>query len=227
MPISGAKQRECLAFLSDQILSEKAFQFSPTLLRRLGTEKWMHWGSGNSFGVGVDISVLETVLAIQKIVLGESLSPTTLKRLQNQQLQADAGADPLRMEEVFRTLTDGIWSELCNPAGPKDDRASLSTLRRNLQREYLRRLTTMVLGESPNAFGDRFAYIAIRRGGEDEVPADARSLARLHLGEIGDRIDKALDRKDVKIDDTTRAHLKECRQRITKVLEAGLEVREP
>jgi hypothetical protein len=227
VPIAGAKQRECLAFLADQILSDKAYQFSPAMLRRLGTEKWMHWGSNSSYGVGVDISVLETILAIQKIVLSECLSPTTLKRLQNQQLQADPGSDPLRMEEVFRTMTDASWSEACNLTSPTDEKSSLSALRRNLQREYLRRLTTMVLGESSNPFGDRFSYIAIRMGGEDAVPADARSLARLHLGEIGERIDKALDRKDVKLDDTTRAHLKESRQRIAKALDAGLEVREP
>ena len=226
VPVAGAKQRECLGFLTDQILSDKAYQFSPTLLRRLGTEKWMHWGSMSYYGSGVDISVLETVLAIQKIVLSEALGATTLKRLQNQQLQAEPGSDPLRMEEVFRTMTDATWSELCNLAAPGDDKASLSGLRRNLQREYLRRLTTMVLGESANPFGDRFSYLVIRSGGEESIPADARALARLHLGEIGERIDKALDRKDVKLDDTTRAHLKESRQRITKVLDANLEVRQ-
>jgi hypothetical protein len=227
VPIAGAKQRECLAFLADQILSDKAYQFSPSLLRRLGSEKWFHWGSSSQYGGGVDISVLETVLGIQKIVLSECLSSTTLRRLQNQQLQADPGADPLRIEEIFRTLTDATWSEQCNITTPGDEKASLSALRRNLQREYLRRLSTMVLGESSNPFGDRFSYIVVRMGGEDEVPADARSLARLHLGMIGERIDKALDRKDVKLDDTTKAHLKESRQRITKVLEAGLDVREP
>ena len=36
VPISGAKQRECLKFLADNILSDQAFQFSPTLLRRPG-----------------------------------------------------------------------------------------------------------------------------------------------------------------------------------------------
>jgi hypothetical protein len=186
----------------------------------------MHWGS-SGYGGGVDISVLETILGIQKIVLSECLSPTTLKRLQNQQLQADPGSDPLRMEEVFRTLTDASWSDVCNLAPPGDDKVSLSALRRNLQREYLRRLGTMVLGEASNPFGDRFSYIAIRMGGDETAPADARSLARLHLGEIGERIDKALDRKDLKLDDTTKAHLKESRQRITKVLDAGLDVREP
>ncbi len=228
IPISGAKQRECLKFLSDQILSDKSFQFSPGLLRRLGTEKWMHWGSDQSMGRGVDISVLETVLAIQKIVLAECLGPATLARIQNQQLQTDPGGDPIRMEEIFRSLTDGIWSDLGSPASdPKANQVALSTVRRNLQREYLRRLNSMVLGESSNRFGDQFSYLVIRHGGDNSVPADARSLARFHLGEIGERIDKALDRKDVKLDDTARAHLKECRQRITKVLDAGLDVREP
>ena len=91
-----------MKFLADAILSDKAFQFSPALLRRLGTERWMHWGTDGFYGSGVDISVLERILAIQKIVLGHCLSSSTLARLENQQLQADPGADPLRMEEVFR-----------------------------------------------------------------------------------------------------------------------------
>jgi hypothetical protein len=223
-PIAGAKQRECLKFLADQILSEKSFQFSPTLLRRLGTEKWYHWGSDGFNDGGVDISVLESVLATQKIVLGECLSATTLNRLQNQALQAEPGANPLRVEEVFRALTDGIWTDL---AADSKTGAAGSVIRRNLQREYVRRLTTMVLGSRSSNYGDMFSYIVFRGGGES-VPADARALARLHLGEIGEKIDKALAAKDlIKVDDTTRAHLKECRQRITKTLEANFEGQQP
>ena len=150
---AGAKQRECLKFLTEAILSDKSFQFSPALLRRLGTERWSHWGTdGGVFGPGVDISVLERILGIQKIVLGQCLSSSTLARLENQQLQADPGADPLRMDEVFRSLTDGIWSDLDHLPSATDDKAAkfvLSTIRRNLQREYLRRLSGMVIGNSP------------------------------------------------------------------------------
>ena len=39
-PGRGAKQREALKFLVEQILSDKAFQFSPALLRKLVTESW-------------------------------------------------------------------------------------------------------------------------------------------------------------------------------------------
>jgi hypothetical protein len=230
VPVPGAKQRECLKFLADNILSDKAFQFSPALLRRLGAERWMHWGNENVFGgPSVDISVLERILGIQKIVLGQCLSGSTLARIQNQQLQADLGSDPLRMEEVFRSLTDGIWSDLDKlgeAKDPKGAKSALSTIRRNIQREYLRRLTNLVLGDRSSAYGDMYAYIIII-GGNGSVPADARALARLHMKEIAGRIGVVLDTRGASLDDTTRAHLEECKQRILKVLEANLDVKDP
>jgi hypothetical protein len=219
-----------LKFLTEAILSDKSFQFSPALLRRLGTERWTHWGTDGFFGPGVDISVLERILGIQKIVLGQCLSSSTLARLGNQQLQADPGADPLRMDEVFRSLTDGIWSDLDHLPGSTDDKAAkfvLSTIRRSLQREYLRRLSGMVIGNGPGVNSDTYSYLVLLRGGNSSVPADARALARLHLKEIASRIGKVLETKNLTIDDTSRAHLEECRHRIAKVLEANLDVREP
>ncbi len=214
VPVPGAKQRECLKFITDHILSDKSFQFSPALLRRLGTERWSHWGNDDWFGASgaVDISVLERVLGIQKIVLGHCLSASTLARLENQQLQVESGADPLRMEEVFRSLTDGIWSDLDHlPAGAdaKSPKFALSTIRRNLQREYLRRLGTMVLGNSPSSYADMFGYVVFTSGGRGTVPADARALARLHLKEIASRISKVVEASGLSIDDTSRAHLEE------------------
>jgi Met-zincin/Domain of unknown function (DUF5117)/Domain of unknown function (DUF5118) len=227
MPIVGAKQRECLKFLTDAILSDKAFQFSPALLRRLGTERWMHWGSNSFAGPGVDISVLERILGIQKIVLGHALGAQTLARIENQQLQANPNTDPLRIDEVFRSLTDGIWSDLDKLPAGKDDKFALSTIRRNLQREYLRRLGGMVLGNNGSTYGDSISYVVFIRGGSSAMPADARALARLHLKEIASRINKVLETTTLKIDDTSRAHLEESRHRISKVLEANLDVREP
>jgi hypothetical protein len=230
VPVPGAKQRECLKFLVDSILSDHAFQFSPALLRRLGTERWMHWGSSAFGGANVDISVLERILAIQKIVLSHCLGAQTLARLQNQQLQSDPNSDPLRMDELFRSLSDGVWSDLDrlgNTREEKPARPSLSPIRRNLQREYLRRLSGMVLGSASANADDRFVYVVFTRGGETTVPADARALARLHLREITGRIGKVLDTPNLVIDDTSRAHLEECRHRIAKVLEAHLDAREP
>ncbi len=230
VPVPGAKQRECLKLLAENILSDKSFQFSPTLLRRLGAERWMHWGNESMFGPDIDISVLEKILGIQKIVLGHCLSSGTLARLQNQQLQADPDSDPLRMDEVFRALTDGIWSDLDKLADPKDAKGAkiaLTPMRRNLQREYLRRLSNMVLGDRTSSAGDSFTYVIFIGGGNRAVPADARALARLHLKEIAGRIGMVLETKSASLDDTSRAHLEESKHRIAKVLEANLDIKEP
>ena len=64
-------------------------------------------------------------------------------------------------------------------------------------------------------------------GLQSSAPPDAKNLARLHLDEIGLKIDKLLGQKDLKIDDTTLAHLKEIRFRIDRVLKANLNANEP
>ena len=123
-------------------------------------------------------------------------------------MKADKGEQPLTMAEVFRGLTDGIWNDAA-PNG-KDGKKALqsSVIRRNLQREYLKGLTTLVVGSG-------------------SAPADARSLARAHLKEISGRIDKVLGDKAMTVDETTRAHLDECKERIAKALNASMTANEP
>jgi len=228
MPVPGDKQRDCLKFLADSILSDRSFQFSPALLRKLGAERWMHWGEDILASDSADVSIFERVLSIQQIVLAHCLAPATLARLENQQLQAEPGSNPLRMDEVFRTLTDAIWSELPHPPADKENKSSpfsLTTFRRNLQREYVRRLSRMVLSSDGNLAGDGFRFLMVVRGG-GSLPADARALARMHLKEIGGRIATLLDKPWIKVDDLTRAHLEETRHRISKVLEANVDSRE-
>src|SRR5262249_58503123 len=103
---------------------DKSFRFSPALLRRLGNERWLHWGSNSMAGPGVDISVLERILGIQKIALGHCLSASTLAPLPNQQLQSNPGSDPLRMEEGFPALTDGVLSDLHHLCTSQGDRTA-------------------------------------------------------------------------------------------------------
>ena len=230
VPIPASKQREALKVLNEQVLADKAFRFSPALLRKLAGERWYHWGNGphSSTGGGVDYPIHERVLAIQKIVLNQCLAADTLGRLQNQELMADETSEPLKMSEVFRTLTDGIWSELAEPSTESKDKASpvlLSTMRRNLQREHLRRLGTMVVVDRSNRSADSLGFMFFF--GSSTIPADARSLARLHLKEIDGRIGKVLARKDVQVDDTTRAHLEECHNQVAKILDATMTLNSP
>ncbi len=235
VPVAGRQAARGLKFLAENILTDKPFQFSPSLLRQLAADRWMHWGndSFSSFGPAIDISVLERILGIQKIVLSHCLNAQTLARLQNQQLQANPGADPLRMEEVFRALDrrDLVGPrQASRPKDAKDPKAAkvaFSTVRRNLQREYLRRLSSMVIGNQSNPYSDMYSYIIIIGGGNSSVPADARALARLHLKETAGRIGMVLETRSAGLDDTTRAHLEESKHRIAKVLEANLDIKEP
>ncbi|MSU64219.1 MAG: DUF5117 domain-containing protein [Pedosphaera sp.] len=214
IPVTGERQREALKYVVDEILSDKSFKFSPALLRRLTTENWYHWGA-ESMGYygGMDFRVYDRILAIQRIVLNQCFNAGILGRIQNQELQSDANSKPLRLSEVFSTLTDGIWSELNNG----DD--TISTIRRNLQREHLRRLCTMVVGNRRSAFEEMYGYVVFL--GSVTVPADAKSLARMHLSDLGERIGKALTSRGARLDDTTKAHLAECKQRIAKTLDSS------
>jgi hypothetical protein len=226
IPIPGARQREALKLLVDQVLSDSTFRFSPGLLRKLMTESWQD-GGGSWLSIDADYPVYRLVLNIQEIVLDHCLDPDVLQRIQNQEMQSDAGTNPLKISEVFRSLSDGIFTELT--AQPAKDAAApyaISTMRRNLQREYIKRLSAMVLGPRSGSPTGGYAFV-ILYGARSAPPADAKNLARLHLEEIGVQIDKLLQQPGVKVDDTTLAHLKELRFRIDRVLKANLSANEP
>lgn len=212
VPVRAAKQREALKFIQENILSDKPFQFSPQLLRRLAADRWLHWGNDHIFFSGVEYPVHERVLAIQRVSLNHVFDPAVLRRIQNNALKADADEQPLTVAEVFRSVTDGIWSDLPIKADAKP-----SIIRRNLQREHVKSLSTLLLG----AEGPRMRRFA----GVGAAPPDARSLARMHLRELAKRIDASI--KQANLDDTTRAHLEECQERIAKVLGASMQVSEP
>jgi len=224
VPVAGDKQREALNLLVSEIFADKAFPFSAQTLRRLGVERWTHWGNNSTSSV--EMPVFDRVLSIQRIALGQCLGGGTLNRVQNQEVQADPATNPLKVAEIFRTLSDGLWSELQGPAADAPVKnLVISTSRRNLQREYLRRLSSMVLGERAPGAGDMLLFIAFDGGAT--VPPDARSLARMHLKQLQQRIDAKLKDTAIQIDDTTRAHLEESRDKIAKVLEASLQANTP
>jgi hypothetical protein len=136
-------------------------------------------------------------------------------------LKVEKDEQPLTLAEVFRSVSDGVWSDL--PAG--DAKVTSSVTRRNLQREHLRMLTDLTLGKkTAQPTGMMMMFIGAARS----APPDARSLARLHLREIQKRIGTVLTDEKVKgLDDTTRAHLEESQDRIAKVLNASMQVNEP
>ena len=205
VPVKAVKQREALAFLQKHILTDQPFHFPPEVLRKLAADRWLHWGTERQLMHGVDYPIHEQIGRIQRVVLDELLDGSTLARVQNTALKAETGETALAVAEIFRALTDSICSDL--PNGDKPAVAKSSIIRRNLQREYLRDLSQLVL--------------------KGNGPPDARSLARMHLRDIGKRIDQALGDKKASMDDTTRAYLEEGKEQIAKVLGASLQAYSP
>jgi hypothetical protein len=228
VPVQADKQREALKFLQEHVLSEKHYRFSPLLLRHLGADRWSHWGNEMNAMGSVDYPLHQRILNIQRIVLRKVFDPSVLLRIQNNAEKADKEENPLTIAEVFRSVTDGIWND--GVVADKDNtdgkhRVSSSVIRRNLQREHLKNLFTLDLGQrQQNDFSLDFVMFF---GNSGSVPPDARSLARMHLRDIRKKVEETLGNKKVAVDDTTRAHLEECRERIAKVLNASMQVQEP
>jgi hypothetical protein len=219
LPVKPEKQREALKFLQEHILVDKPFHFKPELLRRLAADRWMHWGSDGSFAQ-VDYPVHQRILAIQRVALRHCFDPGVLSRIQTNSLKLDKGEKPLTLAEVFRGLTDSIWTDAAIKT-EKETKKSFdsSVISRNLQREHLQELANMVLGR-----GGSSGFTIMLGGGGGSAPADARSLARMHLKNIDRYIKKVLDDKGTTLEDTARAHLEECQERIAKVLSASLQL---
>jgi hypothetical protein len=218
-PVTPAKQREALKFLQENVLTDKPFHFSPQLLRRLAADRWLHWGNEATLFSGVDYPVYQRILAIQRVPLRNLLSPETLTRLQDNALKYEKEDNPVTVAEVFRVLTDSIWVDLVPPA---KNNASTLIIRRNLQREHLKDLTNLVLGKSRS----EGSFLSLF-GSSAPTPPDAKSLARMHLRDVQKKIDAALKEKNPSLDDTSRAHLEECQERIAKVLSASMQLNEP
>ncbi|QJW99106.1 zinc-dependent metalloprotease [Frigoriglobus tundricola] len=217
VPVDPAKQREALKFLQEHVFSDKPFEYPPELLRKLAVDRWTHWGADFA---ATDFPLYDRVLGIQRLALNQLLNPRALQRVQVNALKAEKGAKPVTVAEVFRSTTDAVWADL--PAGKKDKEHPSSIVRRNLQREHLKKLSGLVLGEKSVASGIWFSSEMFETRSA-AVPPDARSLARYHLREIGKRIDAALAARPADADETTVAHLEECKERIAKVLSASMQ----
>jgi hypothetical protein len=209
VPTAPAKQREALAFLKESILTDKPFDFPPELLRKLGADRWVHWGNTRTMQA-TEFPVVDRALGIHQTVLDELLSGGTLSTVQNSARLQKADDKPLQIAEIFRAISDASFADLPGPEG-RVATAKSSVIRRNLQREYVARLSGIVLGK-PTGSG-----LFLLFGGGGSVPPDAKSLARMHLKEAAKRIDEGLKAEK---DDTAKAHLDEMKEQIEKVLKA-------
>jgi hypothetical protein len=195
--VPRARQREALAFLNEYAFGERAFAVPPALLQQLGANRWSHWGESNTYNGRIDYPFHEQVLGVQRSLLEQLTNPLVFARIRDAEMKYGAGA-VLPIPELMQELTQATWSEVW--AGSRN----VAAMRRDLQRAYLDRMTDVVVPA------------------QGSMPADARAVARMQLTDLDRRLARALAAGGV--DAYTRAHLTESRDRISKVLEAGLEV---
>ena len=106
--------------------------------------------------------------------------------------------------ELLERLTKAVYSEVDTVKEGEftNRKPAISSLRRNLQRAYLRRMSQLALGQTA-------------------APEDCQTVAFAELGRLKTRIDSLLA-GEAKLDSYTRAHLEETSARITKVVDARM-----
>ena len=189
-PVEPAVQRQALAFLNEQIFATDSFRFKPEFLASL-TPDYVEWQ--RSF-----ISIPQTVLALQTQTLDSLLSPGTARRLLEQPLYLAEveRRNALSLNEVYSTVQGSVWSELKTG---KD----IDPMRRNLQREHLKRLQAILTRPSP------------------ALPADAVSLARMQAQDLQAQLRTASSRPGMSVEN--RAHLQDALALISEALRATLQ----
>ncbi len=213
--VDAKKQREALDFVVKNGFDEAAYGLTPELLRYMTVDKWWNEPRGQSSAMlNPAWPVHDRVLGIQASLLTSLMRPEILERIYDNEFRVPANEDAFTIPELLTSLRSSIWGDLpavlqANDAAFSARKPAVSSLRRNLQKEYVDRLIDLASPESGVSVGER----------------PIQDLAAMQLGEIRDSIDAV--KENAKLDPYTKAHLLKTSQRITKALDANfiLEVR--
>ncbi len=192
-PVAAAEQRRALKWLNDYLFAADAFNFKPEVVNRLASERL---GTLSWFILleRLDYPVHNTILAMQDLALARLYHPLLHDRVVD--MDTKIAGEHVNLAEIFGTLRDNIWTEV----GPGGSASSINSFRRALQRQQLTYLVGLAKGDTPLA------------------PAEAVTLARYDLMQLGGRIDGAMSRVT---DAASKAHLAESKAIIEGALEAA------
>ena len=198
-PQPAADQRAALDLLASGFLSADSFRISPALQRKLAVD-FLERGDAALRSDGTlatalvtDFSLASLVIELQRNVLGNLLSDSVSVRLLDSEDKLPK--DALRLSELYRRLNDAVWSEL----GQSGD---VPSLRRELQREYVTRISNQLL--RPGALSR----------------ADARSLVRAQAQTLLSRLNAAVKRPGLSAE--AQAHLQDSADTLQQALTAKL-----
>jgi hypothetical protein len=189
-PVDPAKQREALKFLANGVFNAESFRFKPEFIANLSPD-YNEWERGGP------LNITGAVLQLQTVAMDRLLNPGTASRLLDlpSYLPANARRGIISLDEVYGTLQGAIWSEL--KSGQDIDR-----LRRNLQREHLKRMQNLLTR------------------GSATLPPDALSLMRMHAVELQSQLKRAAGNGKLSVE--SRAHLQDSLAQLTEALRATM-----
>ena len=147
-PVDPATQREALKLVTDGLFRSDSFRFKPEFLARVTADPF-EAGAGER----ANFTLATRVLNVQTVVLDRLMSDQVASRLLDSSLKIAEAKKALSVADLYETLQGAIWSDL---KGTGD----IPLMRRNLQREHIKRL----------------AATLVRASGAG--PADARALQR-------------------------------------------------
>lgn len=199
-PVPAAKQRSALKLITDGLFRAESFKFKPEFVARLVPDQFDRWfGGGGPAGLAMvvnpDASISGAVLALQRTSLDQLMADGVAARILDAPSKMTDAKQAFALSELYDTLQSAIWSELKSGG-------DINPLRRNLQREHLRRVVNALI--KPNA----------------TTPADARSLQRANAQQLQQKIRTAMGLPGNK---ETKAHLAESLDMLSEALKAPLQ----
>jgi hypothetical protein len=202
VPVPAAQQRAALDLLVAELFSSSAFKFDPRVMSRLGIDHYERFGPNRQ--AGVDFSLPTAVLGLQRGALDALMADSLAGRLADAESKVADPRQLLSYAEVQERLSKAVWSELNAAASPKGAKgatgepADIDSLRRNLQREHVRRLATGLVRPAPATAADvravhRQAALALQARLAAAVAAKrGSSLVRAHLEDSLATLNEAL-----------------------------------
>jgi uncharacterized protein DUF4953/uncharacterized protein DUF5117 len=189
-PIAPDRQREALKLVTEGLFRTDSFKFKPEFLTRLAADPFEAGvGERASFTLGA------RVLTLQTTVLDRLMSEGVAARMLDTSLKLSEGQKGLSLSEMYDGLQAAIWGDV---KGTGD----ISLMRRNLQREHLKRVV-YILTRGTNA------------------PADARALQRENAKALMAQLKAAQNRPGLSKE--AKAHLADCLNTLEEALKAPMQ----
>jgi len=145
-PTPSEEQRRAMSILSKHAFSSEAFPINASLLSKVQLERRMF----DLRGEHEDPQMHKIILGIQNKVLDHILGAWTLARITDTQLYGN----DYSVYEVIDDLTEAIFLE--------DISSEVSSVRRNLQTSYVRRLISILAEDYYDEFATAAAYNSLR-----------------------------------------------------------------